>query len=539
MPTPSSPLSSGDRGYPVFGASPMTIRVAVPRPLTPRRANQTSPISINSSPDSFPPSPIHARTTQDVSRQASLPSATSTSFSSLHRSLTDEIQDSDEDGFGSGSDARSDSLELLHDVVHIDEPSQRQASLSSSSLSSVYVSETSVRRASSSTRHNSSSAAPSVTKRCAAAAVLTSPLPRRRVKQPRASWQVGPPPTHKFDMMALLRHAKQEDATDAAARRVSDIFAESKAKEIASMLGSRDDPGGSNLSLGSAPLLDGLLNNSDDFDLEEGGESNGSSREGNVGIGSFNKDRLRKAFDRTEVAAVSESWYFFKEHFASSPAERRPFPQDAAAPESRWAFLRDKAMRQDFFMMGVVRKAIAGARQTSVSTDGDMDDITSAVQKVSRNSCLPDEIFLWILDEAYTEAQPALCAEYTAVLGCCNEQICRLVDAERLVHMFQKLGPRWESIDLKTHLELVPAIHRPYPGRDWSLLCSVLRLVSTLAGSLGMDALGCAVKILVRLGIDRVVEETPAIIHDYQEAVRKLVQRVSSADWDNFVCIPL
>lgn len=339
--------------------------------------------------------------------------------------------------------------------------------------------------------------------------------------------------------MALLRHAKQEDATDAAARRVSDIFAESKAKEIASMIESRDGPGGRGLSLGSAPLLDGLLNNGEDFDLEEGGESNGSGREGNVGIGSFNKDRLRKAFDRTEVAAVSESWYFFKEHFASSPAKRRPFPQDAAAPESRWAFLRDAAMRQDYFMMGVVRKAIAGAQRVSVSADGDMNDITSAYQKASQKPCLPDKIFLWILDEAYTEAQPALCAEYAAVLGCCNEQICRLVDAERLVHMFQKLGPRWESIDLDSRLGLVPAIQRPYPGRDWSLLCSVLRLVSTLAGSLSMDALVCAVKILVRLGIDRVVEETPAIFHDYQDAVRKLMQRVPTADWDSFVCIPL
>ncbi|CAK7265203.1 hypothetical protein SEPCBS119000_001392 [Sporothrix epigloea] len=524
MPTPSSPLSSPETQFPVFGGSPMTIRVADRRPLTPPRRTRMEPIVIDSSPDSFPPSPIFLHTASKVSREASLPSATSTSFSSLHRSLTDEIQDSDEDGPGTGSDANSESHESLPDAVYA-------AAFLSSSLSSAPASNTRARETSPSAHHGSLSAAPLVTKRCAAAAVLTSPLPRRRVKQPRASWQADPPPKHKFDMMALLRHAKQEDATDAAARRVSDIYAESEAKEMAGMRHVSGDSDSGKMLLGSAPLLDGLLDNGQGIGLADAGESKGAGCEGNA---QFNKDRLRKALDRVEVAAVSESWYFFKEHYEPLPTARRPFPQDAAAPGSRWAFLRDPTLRQDYFMMGVVRKAIAGARHTSDSTDGSVGHAPSPSPQKPQEQCLPDEIFLWVLGESCVEAQPALSEEYAAVLGSCPEQIRRLVDAERVLHLFQELDPRQESVNLTAQLKLVPAIPRPYTGRDWSLLCSLLRLMSTLAGSLGLDAVTCAVNILLRLGIDRVIEEIPANLCDYQEAIRMLVQQVPRTDWNRF-----
>ncbi|CAK7208946.1 hypothetical protein SBRCBS47491_000270 [Sporothrix bragantina] len=534
MPTPTSPLSSHSTstpgtGGPIIGASPMTIRVAVPESSTPDRATKTSPASIPSSPDSFPPTPIHTRMVQKAAktRNSSPPKPTLTSFPSSRRPHADEIQDSDDDGFGSGSDVSGDSIDSLRDAVRFNEP-LRGLPPPLTSLSNIH---TATNATSSSSPNDSSSAAPSVTKRRAAAAVLTSPLPLRRAKQQRVGWQADPPPKHKFDMMALLRHAKQEDATDAAARRVSDIFAKSKEKEDVRTQGSRNVSGEEKQALASAPLLDGLLDNSGGIGTADGKAGNGGSSEGAVGLGSFNKDRLRKALDRTEVAAVSESWYFFKEYFVPSPTKHRPFPQKAAAPDGRWAFLRDATMRQDYFMMGVVRKAIAGAR---ASTGGCMGDSLSASQQTLREPHLPDELFLWILSEACLDPQPALCAEYAAVLRCCPEQVRRFVDAERLLLLFQKLGPRWESIDLSIQLELVPTIHRPYPGRDWSPLRSLLRLVATLAESLSLEAVSCAVKILLRMGIDRVVEGTPEILQDYQEAMRRLVERVPSADWNDF-----
>ncbi|CAK7232197.1 hypothetical protein SCUCBS95973_008179 [Sporothrix curviconia] len=546
MPTPSSPLSSHSQstpggGGPVFGASPMTIRVAGPNSSTPRRASITSPVSIPSSPDSFPPTPIHTRVAQRAAKKSPpLPKAASTSFSSSRRSHADEIQDSDDDGFGSGSDVSDGSVESLRDAVRFSEPLRGLAPpLSSSSFSSLSAANastaraTAARAASSSSPNDSSSAAPSVTKRRAAAAVLTSPLPLRRAKQPRVGWQADPPPKHKFDMMALLRHAKQEDATDAAARRVSDILSGSKEKEGVRLQGSRNVSGEGKQALGSAPLLDGLLDNSGSLGLADGGAgSDDADGEGKAVLGSFNKDRLRKALDRTEVAAVSESWYFFKEYFVPSPVKHRPFPQKAAAPGSRWAFLRDATMRQDYFIMGVVRKAIAGARANN--TGGSMGDGLSASQQTLREPHLTDELFLWILNEACVDPQPALRAEYADVLRCCPEQVRRFVDAERLLLLFQTLGPRWESIDLSIRLELVPTIHRPYPGRDWSPLRSLLRLVATLAESLSLEAASCAVKILLRMGIDRVVEGTPDILQDYQEAMRKLVGRVLPKDWSDF-----
>ncbi|CAK7230087.1 hypothetical protein SEUCBS140593_007464 [Sporothrix eucalyptigena] len=533
MPTPSSPLSSHSRSTPgsggaTFDRSPTSIHVSVPDSSTPSRTTKTSRASTPSSPDSFPPSPIRARPFLKPTGEPTPSKATSTSFSS-RRSHGDEIQDSDDDGFGSGSDVSGDSIESLQDAVRFGAP-LRGLAPSSSSLSTALATTTS-RAASSSSPNDSSSAAPSVTKRRAAAAVLTSPLPLRRAKQARVAWQPASKPKHKFDMMALLRHAQQENAADAAARRVSDLLAESKQKEdLRKQDGLRKTSSGEKPSLAAAPLLDGIFDNSGGLSPSDGGTGSGDGGDDNTGFGSFNKDRLRKALDRTEVAAVSESWYFFKEYFVPSPAKRRPFPLKVAEPDSRWAFLRDATMRQDYFLKGVVRRSILGAGGGASSSASRL----SASQQTLREPHIPDELFLWILSEACMDPQPALRAEYAAVLRCCPEQVRRFVDAERLLLLFQKLGPRWESIDLSIRLELVPTINRPYPGRDWSPLRSLLRLVATLAEFLSMEAVSCAVKILLRLGIDRVVEGTRDILQDYQETMRNLVGRVPSSDWNDF-----
>lgn len=473
------------------------------------------------------------------------------------------IQDSDgdfDDGFDDDdSDYSGDTAESLVDAVRYSQPLQGAGgpplnsplSFSSSTLPTIEVgggsgaapkttatartTATTATTMSSSSPYDGSSTPPLTKRR--AAAVLTSPLPLRRAKQPRVSGQVYPP-KHKFDMMALLRHAEQEDATEAATRRAAAALSESaNQREQAARRTSGEGKKQRASDLARVPLLvDGLLDANGGVGVSEsgvgkvgGGDGDGEGGGDVNGLGSFNKERLRKALDRTEVAAVSESWYFFKEYFVPSPAKRRPFPQKVAATGSRWAFLRDATMRQDYFMMGVVRKALSSATCASG---------TAASQQPSREPRLPDELFLWILSEACMDPLPALRAEYAAVLRCCPEQVRRFVDAERLLLLFQKLGPRWESIDLSTRLELVPTIHRPYPGRDWSSLRSLLHLVATLADCLGLETVSCAVKILLRLGIDRVVEETPDLLQDYQEAVRRLVTRVPSADWGDFVRSP-
>ncbi|KAL1895075.1 hypothetical protein Sste5346_005497 [Sporothrix stenoceras] len=496
-----------------------------------RSSSKMSPESIPSSPDSFPPSPIqtHMSAKQKDNLAPPPPLELGAAFSSR------EIQDSDDDDFDSGSDVSNDRAESLQDAVRVSE-SFRSLTPSASSTSLPAAAPTTRRAATgaaksrmaawSSSPDDSSSAASSVSKRRAATAVLTSPVPVRRAKQARVGWQAkNNPPKHKFDMKALLQHAKEEDANARAAQRVADMMAETEKRAQ-----QEKEYQEKKMRKGSAqPLLDRIFDSAAGSAAgTPGGSVSGGDGGDNGAFGSFNKERLRKALNRTEVAVKSETWYFFKEYFVPSPAKCRPFPQKAAATGSRWAFLRDATMRQDFFMMGVVRKALASASTTSIGSS------QSASQQIVKEPHLPDELFLWILSEACMDPLPALRAEYTAVLRCCPEQVRRFVDAERLLLLFQKLGPRWESIDLSTKLELVPTIHKPYPGRNWSPLRSLLNLVAALADCLSLETVSCAVKILLRLGIDRVVEETPDLLQDYQETVRKLVGRVPSADWNDF-----
>ncbi|EPE08134.1 hypothetical protein F503_00917 [Ophiostoma piceae UAMH 11346] len=496
--------------------SPPIRSVIVVASSTPARGSKNSPVTVassRSSVDSFPALPPFTKATEvDMVVLSPIPkvelNAGPPAQSSAHRqSLV--IQDSDEENCGNmGSDSDSDSFPDLARFVPLFRGSQGSALKTEAPSSS-----------------NSRAGTPPLTKR-RANTLLTSPLPLRRAKQARVSRQPDPP-KHKFDMKALMRHAHQEDATEAAARRVTEVLAESEKQMIAA----KEDRKRTTEKL---QLLESFIDDGADDALSGHGKPK-SKGDANEGAASFNKDRLKKAFDRAEVGAVSESWYFFKEYFVPSPIKRRQFPQKAAAPGSRWEFLQDATMRQDYFTTGIVRRALQNGGGGG-NGGGGMLPSSQASQRGSKETRLPDDLFVWILNEAFMESLPSLRAEYAAVLQCCPDQVRRFVDAERLVLLFQKLGPRWESIDLSTRLELVPTIHSPYPGRDWAPLRSLLHLVATLAGHLSLETVSCAVQILLRLGVDRVIEGTPDLLQEYQEAMRKLAERVPSADWSDFCC---
>lgn len=535
-----------------------------------------------SSPDSFPASPIRSDLVGKNALRPPSPSlgskpdeaAMSTALTCQHGAV---IQDSDSDGFddassnstspGAGRGALTGAFRFSRPPL-LSQPVAPRRSASAAGRGSRVSSAGTAKTASSSPYSGAST--PPIAKR-PAAAVLTSPLPLRRAKQPRVDRKTDPP-AHKFDMKALLRHAEQDDAVAAAARRASAALAEptkrdqttaigvSGAQEHGDLKQPLGKPGKPASGLAQMPLLGDLLHVHDDRgNCPDGmGSARGRDGAGSRGKGdivSLNNGRLRKALDRTEVAAISESWYFFKEHHVPSSGNRRPpYPKAATPPGSYWQKLSLPPLRQDLISTGVVHDVLSRARASAPGVPLDPDDASkqllgeasehySGEAHISKkpneedgvNVGLPDEVFLWILDEASVGSQSALHPHYIAILQCCPEQIRRLVDSERLLQLLQPIGPRWESIDLSAQLELVPAIQRPYPGRDWSPLCSLLQLVGALAESLSSETATFAVKILLRLAIDRVVEETPDLLVDYQEAMQMLVARVPKAEWDTFV----
>jgi len=302
---------------------------------------------------------------------------------------------------------------------------------------------------------------------------------------PSSPLSIRQQPKHKFDMKALLNNAARDDAAEATAQRVAAILREHDRD-------SESPPSKGPLQQQPANIQEHMLG------LMESGRDD-----------EVDRDKILRALERTDARAVHERWYFFKEYLGASPASRTPFPAGAAI--GRWAFLDDTEARQGCIEQGIVQTALR------------------------KKQNLPDEIFLWLLDELCLEPQEALRVRYIEILALCPDQVRRHVDTEALCRLFQRLGSRWESTDLSARVEMVPAIGEPYPGRTWSHLGSVLRLLSAVAADLSDQAIAGAVKLLLRLGVDGVVQETVDLALAYRDAMQNLMTAVPLSRWDDFV----
>jgi len=292
-------------------------------------------------------------------------------------------------------------------------------------------------------------------------------------------------PKHKFDMKTLLAHAANDAAAEETARQAAEILRNDhrssgnpKAREQQQAAEIQEH-------------MMGLMENGQD---------------------EVDRDKIKRALERTEAKAVRGRWYFFDNDIDASAAARTPFPEEAAT--GRWEFLDDAEARHGYIEHGVVQAVL------------------------SKKSDLPDEIFLWLLDELCLEPQEVLRGKYVEILALCPAQVFQLLDTEALCGLFRRLGSGRESTDLSARLEMVPAIGEPYPGRTWSRLGSVLRLLSAVAARMSEEATAGAVKLLLRLGVDGVVQETVGLALAYQGAMQNLTAAVPLSRWDSFVSPP-
>lgn len=291
-------------------------------------------------------------------------------------------------------------------------------------------------------------------------------------------------PKHKFDMKALLNHAKTHDAAEASAQRMSNILSE---RDAAAESAPAAKP--------AATLYETMMDVLSDAE----GEDNEAER-----------DKLLRAVKRTEASVDRKHWRFFEQELSDScvPA-RAPFPKDAA--RGGWRFLADPKTRPHVFG----------------------DGLTYTIQ--TRRRDLPDEIVLWVLDEISYEKSESLRQEYCRLLGVCTQQVYKFFDEDRLDRLFRDLGAREEALDSAAKISGVIEQNPPYSERNWSMLQSVLILLSRTSNAMTVTSLTHAVSILIRLGIDTVVTENIAIRKDFSEAIEKLVLAVPIKSWDKFV----
>ncbi|KAI1804804.1 hypothetical protein F4811DRAFT_552486 [Daldinia bambusicola] len=318
---------------------------------------------------------------------------------------------------------------------------------------------------------------------------LTSTPRAKRIASNSSSLLKSPltlQPKHKFDLKSLINHARQSDRADESARRADELINQSE---------DDDDNDQILTEVQNDPTL--LQKTAKELLKDDEEDSKG--------------DKLMRAMNRTKVDGSHRLCYFFSLEPPLFKPPRSPFPEKEA--KGCWRCLANSRTRDQAVILGLPH-AIA-----------------------SKGKALPDELFLWVLDEVCAERNVQLRIQYCNLVALCPNSIARLVTEKRLYSMLERMGgPKSSQSQNNTKLESQPRVEDPYPGRDWSGLVTFLELLTRMAPNLkSQNAIG-AIKLLVRMGLDPLVSTT--VRSEHSAAMEALVIRVSkwSASQWNEVC---
>ncbi|KAI0835433.1 hypothetical protein F5Y06DRAFT_299577 [Hypoxylon sp. FL0890] len=305
------------------------------------------------------------------------------------------------------------------------------------------------------------------------ASVLTSPLTIQ--------------PKHKFDLKYLIKHARESDRAEESARRAQELINQ----------GEDDDDG-------AAELLAEMQN--DTARMQTAAKKLiHNDEEGTKG------DKLMRAMNRTKVDGSRKLCYFFNLKQPLFKPPRKPFPQKRA--KGCWECLANSRTRDQAVIFGLPHTI------------------------VSKGRMLPDEIFLWVLDEVCVERNAQLRVQYSNLVALCPDSITRLVTDMRLYSMLEKLGgPKYDPSQSHAKLESFPKVEDPYPGRDWTGLITFLELLERMAPHLGEQSVIGAIQLLLRMGLDPLVSTTVRSEHAAaMEALVGALPKLGTGQWDE-VC---
>lgn len=303
------------------------------------------------------------------------------------------------------------------------------------------------------------------------------------------------------DMEALLEFARKDEETRVSAQRFSAMLEqEAEMQRRGAAAGDQEDeedePGTE--SRAAAALKEHILEAATAAAKSDGADEDGAQ----------NKMRVVRALQRAQVGGAKKVYYFFEQDEPEPDIVGRKFPGSKA--KGPWAVLDDAQDRGRHFASG----------------------FPYDIQKKLGN--LPDEIFLWILDEVCSERRKTLQSEYIKLLSICTDQTARLVTPALLQRLFRQLGATKDVNNLMRPITLREEISNPYPGRDWSCVESILDLVGAVACHLTPASRSTAMQILLRLGMDSLAVENFGFTQKWRQAVDLVARSVPHVDWTSF-----
>lgn len=302
----------------------------------------------------------------------------------------------------------------------------------------------------------------------------------------------------KQDMQSLLEFARKDEETRASAQRFSAMLEQEAEMQRGSAVPGEGEEEHGRETKAAAALKEHILEAATAAANDERADEDGTE----------NKMRVVRALQRAEVGGARKVYYFFDQDEPEADVVGKKFPR--AKAKGPWAVLDDAQDRGSHFASG----------------------FPYDIQKKLRN--LPDEIFLWILDEVCSERRKALQSEYVKLLSICTDQTTRLVTPALLQKLFRQLGATKDVDNLMGPITLREEFRHPYPSRDWSCVESMLDLIGAMAGHLTPAARSTAMRILLRLGMDSLAVENFGFTQRWRQAVDLIARSVPDADWTSF-----
>ncbi|KAF4470894.1 hypothetical protein FALBO_2198 [Fusarium albosuccineum] len=282
-------------------------------------------------------------------------------------------------------------------------------------------------------------------------------------------------PKHKFDLKALAKDARQDDATHASSMRAK-ALSERPDEEDEIMTTDEASPN----------VLEGIVKSSTGQDAQ----------------------KVLRAVKRSEPGQSQLRYCFFSHDYTP------PSPKSAPRKFSKglWKLLTqgDQHTREQHLASGL------------------------PLTLLHMHGAMPDELFEWILDELCVQKSGLVREEYCNLVANCPEQIERLVTPERLERLFYRLGASAELERRESELTLLKPGVEPYEGRDWSPLRSFMSLISAIASYMSLESVVHSAQALLRMAMDRFLIYNMDLLITYERAIQTLLEVIPQPNWDTF-----
>ncbi|KAM0243504.1 hypothetical protein ACHAPO_000354 [Fusarium lateritium] len=280
---------------------------------------------------------------------------------------------------------------------------------------------------------------------------------------------------HKFDLKALAKDARQDDAITASSMR-------------AKALSNLDDQADVQMTIDgtSRDVMEGIVKSNTAQDAQ----------------------KVMRAVKRSETGQSELRYCFFSKDYAIPP----PSPAPKKFNKGHWRLLTqgDYKTREQHLASGV------------------------PLTLLQLQGGLPEELFDWILNDLCAQKSSLVRQEYCNLLSNCTDLIEPRITPRRLEELMYHFGASPELGQCDSELNISKPGAEPYEGRDWSPLSSFLSLLTAVSPYMPEDSIVYASQALLRMSMDKFLVYDINLLTTYEITIGTLLEAIPQPSWDAF-----